>query len=115
MIIVPGAPAVQETRHSRELGRRIEQVVREYQRDNPDVSLSDVRLALMQRTPGGDAPDVVRRRRAAGLAVGAMMAGVFAYAAASGGRLDTLSWRIIGAVAALAGVTIALIWTVRRN
>ena len=119
MIIVPGASAVQETRHSRELGRKIDQVVRDYQRDHPDASFSDVRIALMQMTPGGDSPDVVRRKRMLGIAIGTLSAGVFAFMAATGGgsRFDntSMTWRIIGAVAALCGVTIAVIRTVRRS
>ena len=119
MIIVPGLPPIQETKHSRELGRRIDQVVRDYQRDHPDASLSDVRIALMQMSPGGDSPDVVRRRRMLGIAIGALAAGMFAFMAATGGgsRFENTSttWRIIGGVAALLGVTIAVIRTVRRS
>ena len=118
MIIVPGLPPLQETRHSRELGRRIDEVVRDYQRAHPDASLSDVRIALMQRTPGGDSPEVVRRKRALGIAIAALGAGVFAFMAASGGgsRIDnnSMTWGIIGGVAALAGVTIAVIRMIRR-
>ena len=117
MIIVPGAPPVQETKHSRELGRRIEQVVREYQRDNPDVSLSDVRIALMQRTPGGDAPDLMRRKRVLVAAIAAVAVGVFTAISSTEGRLELNSqmWLIIAAVAAILGVTIAVIRTVRRS
>ena len=118
MIILPGTPAVQETRHSRELSRRIDQLVREYQRDNPDTSLSDVRIALMQRTPGGDSPVEMKRRRIVGVVAGALLAGGFAAMAASGGgsfESNTMTWRIIGVVAALLGVTIAVIRTVRRS
>ena len=118
MIIVPGLPPLQETRHSRELGRKIDQVVREYQNNHPDASLSDVRIALMQITPGGDSPDVMRRKRVLGVALAALGAGVFAFMAASGGRGfdgNMTAWRIIGVVAAVLGVAIAVIRTVRRG
>ena len=119
MIIVPGLPPIEETKHSRELSRRIDQLVREYQRDHPDASLSDVRIALMQMAPGGDSPHVVRRRRMLSIALGALAAGVFAFIAATGGgsRFDnsSMTWRIIGGVAALLGVTIAVIRTIRRG
>lgn len=118
MIILPGTPAVQETKHSRELGRRIEQLVREYQRDHPDASLSDVRIALMQRTPGADSPDVMRRRRVVGVIAGALLAGGVAAMAASGGgsfENNPMLWRIFGVVAALLGITIAVIRTVGRS
>lgn len=119
MIIVPGVPPIQETRHSRELGRRIDQVVRDYQRDHPDASLSDVRIALTQMTPGADSLDMMRRKRALGIAIAALGAGVFAFMAATGGgsRFEntSMTWRIIGGVAALLGVTIAVIRTIRRG
>lgn len=118
MIIVPGVPAVQETRHSRELTRRIDQLVREYQRDHPDASLSDVRIALIQMTPGGNSPDLIRRKRVAGAVVGALAVGAFtAMASTGGGRFEnsTMTWRIIGVVAALLAVTFAVIRTVRRS
>ena len=119
MIIVPGVPPLQETRHSRELSRRIDQVVRDYQRDNPDASLSDVRIALTRMTPGADSPEVLRRKRALGIAIAALGAGVFAFMAATGGgsRFDntSITWRIIGGVAALLGVSIAVIRMARRS
>ena len=119
MIIVPGVPAIQETRHSRELSRRIDQVVRDYQRDHPDASLSDVRIALMQMTPGGDSPEVARRKRALAIAIAFLGTGVFTFMASTGGgsRLDnnSLTWVIIGAVAAILGITIAVIRMARRS
>ena len=119
MIIAPGLPPLQETRHSRELSRRIDQVVRDYQRDNPEASLSDVRIALMQMTPGGDSPGVSRRKRALAAAVALLGTGVFTFMASTGGgtRFDnnSMMWGIIGGVAALLGITIAVIRTVRRS
>lgn len=121
MIIAPGLPPLQETRHSRELGRKIDQVVREYQRDHPDASLSDVRIALMQSTPGGDSPELVRRKRAITIAIAALGAGVFTFMASTGGGRfggfegSTTTWRIVGVAAAVLGVAIAVIRRVRRG
>jgi hypothetical protein len=118
MIIAPGLPPLQETRHSRELGRRIDQVVRDYQRDNPDASLSDVRIALMQIAPGAESPDMVRRKSALAVAIGALTVGAFTFMASTGGRgfdLGPMTWRIIGGGAALLGITIAVIRTARRS
>jgi hypothetical protein len=116
MIIVPGATQVHETRHSRELGRRIEQVVRDYQRDHPDATLSDVRIALMQRTPGGDSPDVLRRRRVLGAVIGALGVGAFTTLAANGGRFEPSSqgW-MIGIAAAILGVMVVALKIARRS
>ena len=118
MIIVPGLPPIQETKHSRELSRRIDQVVRDYQRDNPDASLSDVRIALMQMTPGGDSSEVARRKRAVAIAIALLGTGVFTFMASTGGRgvgSRDLTWVIMGVVAALLGVTIAVIRMARRG
>src|SRR5688572_33030384 len=107
MIIAPGLPPVQETRHSRELSRKIDQVVRDYQRDHPDASLTDVRIALMQMTRGSDSPDVVRRRRVLGVVLGSLVAGAFGVLATKGGgRLEgnTMTWQIFGVTAAVAGM-----------
>jgi hypothetical protein len=110
MIIVPGATQVQETRHSRELGRRIDQLVREYQRDHPDASLSDVRIALMQRTPGGDSPELMKRRRVLGAVIGAIGVGAFTTLAANGGRFEPSSqgWMLGIAVAIVGAMAVAL-------
>ena len=51
MIIVPGLPPLQETRHSRELSRRIDDAVRDYQRTNPDMTDAEVRTALLRSVP----------------------------------------------------------------
>ena len=118
MIIAPGIPQVQETRHSRELGRKIDQVVREYQRDHPDASLSDVRIALMQMTPGGDSPELSRRKRAATIAIAALGAGVFTFMASTGGagfEATSTTWRVIGVAAAVLGVAFAVIRRVTRG
>jgi len=110
MIIVPGLPPLQETRHSRELSRRVDDAVRDYRRTNPDVTEADVRTALLQSTPAGMSPDVARRRKVAGAGVAAAIAGAFAASARAGGNFNGQTWLlvvgIVGAVGALAFVAI---------
>jgi hypothetical protein len=51
MMIFPGRTQVSApTHHSRELGRRVEQVVRDYQRDNSDLTADEIRTALLHST-----------------------------------------------------------------
>jgi hypothetical protein len=116
MLIIPGPAPLQETRHSRELGRRVEQVVRDYQREHPEMTASEVRAALMHSAPG-DSPDVARRKRILGVAIAAAVAAGFgAMAATGGGRYaaTTPGWQIVGAVAAVAAVAITVIRIARR-
>jgi hypothetical protein len=118
MMIAPGMPPLHQTRHSRELGRRVEQAVREYQRDNPDVTESDVRTALLQSAPGGDAPEVVRRKRMFGIAAAVMIGGAFALMASTGGRLvevGTTGWRIVGVIAMICALAFTVIRFANRN
>lgn len=119
MLIAPGIQPLQETRHSRELARRVDQTVRDYQRDNPDVSLSDIRVALMQSTPGGDSPQVLRRKQALAMAIGFIGVGVFTFMASTGGTGrftgNTMTWLIMGIAAAALGVTIVIIRMARRG
>ncbi len=110
MIIVPGLPPLQETRHSRELSRRVDDAVRDYRRINPDVTEADVRTALLQSAPPGASPDVARRRRVAGAAMAAAGVGAFTAIASAGGDFNNQTWLlvvgIVGAVGALAFVAI---------
>lgn len=118
MLIVPGLAPLQQTSNSRELGRRVEQVIRDYQRDHPEMTEAEVRAALVHSTPG-DSPDVVRRRKVFGVAIGALTAAAFGVMASTGGgtRYSGGSgvWLIIGAVAAVCAVAFTLIRLARRN
>lgn len=118
MLIVPGLPPLQETTHSRELRRRVEQVVRDYQRDHPAASDDDVRTALTYSAPGVS-PGALRLRRAAGVAIALLAAGVFTFMASTEGGTrfegNTLVWRVLGGAAALAAVAIAAIRLARRG
>ena len=118
MLIVPGLPPLQDTRHSRELGRKVEQLVRDYQRENPDVTEGDVRSALAHLTQGGESSEVIRRRRILGTVIAALTVGAFTAMASTGGELfenNTMVWRIVGAGVALCAVLFAVIRTVRRS
>ena len=118
MLIVPGLQPLQQTRHSRELGRRVEQLVRDYQREHPDVTEGDVRTALAQLTSETASPDALRRKRVLAVAVGALTVGAFTAMASTGGDLfenNRLLFPIIGVVAAVAGVAIAVIRMVQRS
>ena len=116
MIIVPGLPPLQETRHSRELSRRVDDAVRDYRRDNPDVTEADVRTALLKSAPAGDAPELVRRRRIVAVALMAAAVGVFTATASAGGKFTGPAWMVIlGVVAVVAAVAIAAIRIAQRD
>ena len=116
MIIVPGLPPLQETRHSRELNKRVDEVVRAYRRDHPDMTEAEVRTALMKSAPGGVSADVERRRRFAAIGVGAALVGAFTATASAGGNFNSQTWMlIIGVMAAVGGVAIAAIRLARRD
>jgi hypothetical protein len=118
MLMIPGLPPLQQTRHSRELGRRVEQLVRDYQREHPDVSEGDVRAALAQLT-SSDPPstDIHRRKRVLAGVIAAIAVGAFTAMASSGGDLfanNKTLLPIIGVIAAVFGVAIAAIRLSRR-
>jgi len=118
MLIVPGLQPLQQTRHSRELGRRVEQLVRDYQREHPDVTEGDVRTALAQLTSQTTSPDAVRRKRILAVAITTLTAGAFAAMASTGGTLfenNRMLFPIIGVIAAIGGVAIAAIRFSRRD
>ena len=116
MIIVPGIPPLQETRNSRELNRRVEEAIRDYRRDHPEVTEAEVRVALMQSTPGSDAPGVVRRKKAVMVGVAAAAVGAFTAISSSGGKFNNQTWVLVcGIVAAAAAVAFVIIRLARRD
>ena len=116
MIIVPGIPPLQETRHSRELNRRVDQVVRDYQREHPDMTEAEVRTALMKSAPGGVPPEAERRRKIVAAAFMAAVIGAFTAVASAGGTFDGPLWvTIVVILAAVAGIAIAAIRLARRD
>jgi hypothetical protein len=117
MIIAPGLPPLQQTRHSRELGRRVEQLVRDYQREHPDVSEGDVRAALAQLM-STESSEAYRRQRVLRVMIAALVAVGFGVIAASGGgrfENNQMVFRIIGLVAAVGGLAFAAIRMARRG
>jgi hypothetical protein len=117
MIIIPGHPAtLVETSHSRELNRRVDDVIRDYRRDHPDVTDADVSAALMRSAPGRLAPDAARRRRAVAIGVSAALVGMFTAVAQGGGKLNNQTWLLVcGVVAVVGAVAIAAIRLARRD
>lgn len=119
MLIVPGPPPLQQTRHSRELSKQMEQLVREYQRDHPDVKESDVRAAVSQLAASGESPETTRRKRVLGGVIATLLGGAFAVMASTAGgqrfNNTSMAWIVLGVVAAVCGVAMAVILTVRRT
>jgi hypothetical protein len=119
MIIIPERPEPPpQTPHSRELARRVEQEVRDYKRQHPELTEDEVRSALMQSTPAGDSTNFTRRKRIAAIAMGAAVAGAFGVMASnSSGNVAGINfgWKIVGVCAAVLAVAIAAIRIVRRT
>ena len=118
MIYIPERPEPPpQTRHSRELARRVEQEVRDYKRQHPELTEDEVRSALMQSTPAGDSTDLTRRKRIAAIAMGVAVAGAFGVMASNSGNVAGINfgWKIVGICAAVLAVAIAAIRIVRRT
>lgn len=118
MIIVPmrsEAPA--PTRRSRELASRLEEAIREYRRQEPGLTESEVRAAAASlATPDEDAVAAIRRRQVIAVSAAAVLAvlGVV-LSATSGGDVDgnTASKTAMPVIAALIGA-IAVVAAVLR-
>src|SRR5262245_10554039 len=108
MIIIPGRPALQETRHSREMSRRVDDAIREYRREHPDATEADVRTALVQSAPSDDSPFVERRKRFAAVGVAAALVGAFTAVSSSGGKFDSQTWMLIVGIVAVVGAAAVL-------
>ncbi len=116
MIIVPGVPELPQTRHSRELNKQVDDVVRDYRRKHPDVTDGEIRAALMRSSPAGELPGVARRRKVAAVALGAAMAGAFGAMASSGGKFaGATGWMIGGIVVAVCAVAIVVLRIAQRD
>ncbi len=116
-----------QTRHSRALSQRVDQVIRDYKRDNPELREDEIRAALAQSSPvtgdeGGDA----RRRRitaialAGAVALGAGILGTLragdGVAAGSGAAAapGQSVWAIVPIVVAVAAAIVGMIVRARR-
>lgn len=118
MIIIPErTEPPPQTPYSRELARRIEQQVRDYKREHPDLTADEVRAALMQSTPAEDSTNFMRRKRIAAIAMGAAVAGAFAVMASNSGNVAGINfgWKIVGVCAGVLAVTLAAIRIARRT
>jgi hypothetical protein len=122
-IIVPDSAPTQ-TRHSRELGKRVDQVIHEFRREYPELTDDEIRAALDQATPAGAAPrrGAGRRRPAVAAMAGvaaALAAGIAVAFDGSGGGGTAgdsgsgISLIVAGTIAA-AVVVVALIVASRR-
>jgi hypothetical protein len=106
------------TRHSRELGQRFDEVVREYRREHSDLSAGDVRTALMTSLQrAGSAEDEARQRRVAILTVVAIVVAFIGAAVLNGQTIGgrAISIRVLGIVATVAAVAFAAIRFARRD
>jgi hypothetical protein len=107
---------MQETRNSRELNRRVEEAIRDYRRDHPEITEAEVRAALMQSTPGSDAPGAMRRKKAVAVAIAAACVGAFTATASAGGSFTRPTWIMIGGVvAAVAAIAVAILRMAHRD
>lgn len=113
-------PTPTQTKHSRELGRRVEHLIREYQREYPEMTEDEIRAALARSSvTGNDVAPAVRRVLGVSVGVLAMLvAGIFAAVSSSGARSGAgggaLTWAIVaGLIVVLAGVA-ALVAATRR-
>lgn len=113
MLFAPDTTSsLQQTRNSRELGRRVEQAVREYRREHPETTDAEVRAALMQSaTPGDDEGLISRRRYAAIGMVVAVGLGVLITSLMSPGRSggSQPGWQFFGVGAAVVAVVFSIV------
>ena len=118
MIIMPvPQQATPPTARSRELGKRIDDLVRDFKRDHPDVTDDELRSALLHAAPTASGPNPTNARRAIGILVAFLAAG-FAMTAVNGGgstRAGSGVWMFIGVAAGVAGLAFAVIQFARRD
>ena len=117
MIIVPGHPPLQHTRHSREIGRRVEETLRDYQRDNPDVTENDVYAALTL-IANSQSTELTRRRRVLAVAIAVLAMGAFTFMASTSGKgleNNPMVLRIVGVAVAVGAIAFAMIRLARRG
>jgi len=109
--------APSQTRLSRELGKRIDNLVLDYKRQNPELTDAEVRAALLQSAPADDSPEVIRRRRAFAVGVTAAIVGAFVAVGSNAGKLPGVgeTWTIVGVVAMVGVAAIAGFVRARRD
>ena len=117
MIFIPvpqQAPA--PTANSRELGRRIDDVVRDFKRDHPNVTDSEVRSALLHSAPTAGA-NPTNARRAIAVLVGIMAAFTAGSMVLGDGstRPGSGVWMYVGVAIGIVGLVFAGIQFARRD
>jgi len=120
MIIVPvpqQAPPPPPTARSRELGRRIDDLVRDFKRDHPDVTNDELRSALLHSAPAASGPDPRNARRAIGLLVAFLASGlaITVLMESRSTRASGGAWLFIGVAVGVAGLAFAVLQFVRRD
>lgn len=113
MIFIPmPQQTTTQTRHSRELSRRFDQVVRDYQRDHPELTDAEIRAALAHSaatSDDGDTPGANRRIAVLGIAAALGVAGaVVAATQGSRGSSTDFQWPILTIIIAIAAVGVAV-------
>lgn len=124
MMIFPGRTQVPApTHHSRELGRRVEQVVRDYQRENSDLTTEEIRTALLHSTEGYQDEGALTGWRLRAILTGvaaAVIAGVAVMTESStrggggAGNAD-IAWKIVAGVVAALAIVFAVLRVVNRR
>jgi len=125
MMIFPGrTPVAAPTHHSRELGRRVEQVVRDYQRENSDLTAEEIRTALLHSTEVYEDESALTRlrlRRILTVVAAAVIAGVAVMSdsefvrGGGGSGSGSTEWMVIAGVVAAVAIVIAVLRTVNRR
>ena len=124
MMIFPGrTPVAAPTHHSRELGRRVEQVVRDYQRENSDLTAEEIRTALLHSTENYEDEGALTRRRLRAIltvVAAAVIAGVAVMTdsgvrSGGGSGSGSTEWMVIAGVVAAVAIVIAVLRTVNRR
>lgn len=123
MIFPVRTPAAAPTRHSRELSRRVEQVVRDYQRENSDLTTEEIRTALLHSTEGyEDEGALTGRRLRAILAIvaAAVIAGVAVMTESGtrgGGGAESadIMWKVVAGVIAALAIVMVVVRNVNRR
>lgn len=120
MVFVPiiHQPALLQTRHSRELERRFDDVVREYKRLNPELTDAEVQSALTLSMQKVQSPEQEARQGRVAIMVvvsivTAFAGAVFVSAQSKGGDNETV--QIVAIVAVVAAIAIAAIRLARRD
>jgi hypothetical protein len=124
MLIIPAPhPTQAATRHSRELGKRVEQLVRDYRREHPELTDDEIRAALAQSSLVSDDADQERQQRGKAMVAIALALGiaglvaalVLGRAAETGGGAGSGSWPVVSIIVAVLVVALAVVRVVSRR